>query len=583
MRPVDRTHLKAPPLTADFRTVALLPRLALGITVFASASTAVARQPAPVAPLRPSASAESYVTTESSDVLPAWTPSAILLSGYGQATARTSGTSSPDVTLQRRTTTHLLFALGLFDWVELGLHMPVVVHQRGGITMADGSNQSLVGSAVGDLRVGLKGTVLHTPDRGFGLGLAFDVTAPTGQTTALAGEGAVTYAPQILLRQRMVRGIEAALNLGYWARPNREANGVMLGDLMTYRLALRVPFGRYGQVAALAEMDGGIAPWGGQRQHPMVLRAGLQGRIRSGFVIGAYGGGAAVPGFGVPDVHAIVSFGYVPPHKVRAERAFDGSPRPTAHELARRHARLGGARLTKAPEITRHPDDPDGDKLLAAVDRCPHVAEDFDDFQDGDGCPEQDNDRDGVRDADDLCPVAPELINGYADWDGCPDRRFANGKGKTYARFDPALLLPSLSFEAGATGLDEDSQRDLTELAELVRLNPWIGHVTIEIRVHASNSAVADRRTAELRAYSVQRFLLEQGIDPLRIAVAEPRAVPAGHPERVRVAIGGRPEGNDVMGPSSQDLQRMIAEANGLAGSAPTPPGGVMAQGPDEQ
>ena len=55
------------------------------------------------------------------------------------------------------------------------------------------------------------------------------------------------------------------------------------------------------------------------------------------------------------------------------------------------------------------------------VDKCPDDPEDFDDFEDEDGCPDPDNDRDGILDKDDKCPNEPETKNGFEDEDGCPD------------------------------------------------------------------------------------------------------------------------------------------------------------------
>jgi outer membrane protein OmpA-like peptidoglycan-associated protein len=47
----------------------------------------------------------------------------------------------------------------------------------------------------------------------------------------------------------------------------------------------------------------------------------------------------------------------------------------------------------------------------------------MDEFEDGDGCPDLDNDRDGLLDIDDRCPNRPENFNSYQDEDGCPDVR----------------------------------------------------------------------------------------------------------------------------------------------------------------
>ncbi len=91
-----------------------------------------------------------------------------------------------------------------------------------------------------------------------------------------------------------------------------------------------------------------------------------------------------------------------------------------------------------APEVARLPDwrltlgvtwrlglargDRDQDGLGDAQDACPDEAEDFDGFQDQDGCPDLDNDQDGVPDAKDLAPDLPEDLDGFEDDDGRPDR-----------------------------------------------------------------------------------------------------------------------------------------------------------------
>jgi len=65
--------------------------------------------------------------------------------------------------------------------------------------------------------------------------------------------------------------------------------------------------------------------------------------------------------------------------------------------------------------------DRDGDGLKDDVDKCPDDPEDFDGFEDEDGCPEPDNDRDEILDEDDTCPLIPEDRDGFQDEDGCPE------------------------------------------------------------------------------------------------------------------------------------------------------------------
>ena len=65
--------------------------------------------------------------------------------------------------------------------------------------------------------------------------------------------------------------------------------------------------------------------------------------------------------------------------------------------------------------------DRDGDGIKDDVDKCPDDPEDFDGFQDQDGCPDPDNDHDGIPDVDDKCPNVPEDKDGFQDEDGCPE------------------------------------------------------------------------------------------------------------------------------------------------------------------
>ena len=66
--------------------------------------------------------------------------------------------------------------------------------------------------------------------------------------------------------------------------------------------------------------------------------------------------------------------------------------------------------------------DDDQDGIPDSRDGCPKQAEDFDGFEDQDGCPDADNDKDGVPDTKDLAPDLPEDVDGFEDEDGRPDR-----------------------------------------------------------------------------------------------------------------------------------------------------------------
>jgi hypothetical protein len=75
------------------------------------------------------------------------------------------------------------------------------------------------------------------------------------------------------------------------------------------------------------------------------------------------------------------------------------------------------------------PTDRDLDGMADDVDACPDVPEDYDGFEDVDGCPEPDNDFDGIVDSNDMCPNEPEDLDGMEDSDGCPEGNRADRDG----------------------------------------------------------------------------------------------------------------------------------------------------------
>ncbi len=73
-------------------------------------------------------------------------------------------------------------------------------------------------------------------------------------------------------------------------------------------------------------------------------------------------------------------------------------------------------------EPTPKPGDRDGDGYLDPDDKCPDEPENYNGYQDDDGCPDDpDTDGDGIPDSKDECVLIPEDKDGYLDEDGCPE------------------------------------------------------------------------------------------------------------------------------------------------------------------
>ena len=111
--------------------------------------------------------------------------------------------------------------------------------------------------------------------------------------------------------------------------------------------------------------------------------------------------------------------------------------------------------------------DTDGDGILDSKDACPNQPEDFDGVDDEDGCPErvQDQDGDGILDDRDQCPSQPEDRDGFEDLDGCPD--LDNDKDGILDKVDVCPMKPEdrdlFEDEDGCPDPDNDQDNILDE------------------------------------------------------------------------------------------------------------------------
>ncbi len=549
------------------RVAAITSALALG-----PGQTALA---APGQTLRPAAAVNGHVATESSQVLPKWTPSASLLTTYG----RNLGGATPGrLAVDSRLQSHALVAFGIAGRAQLDVALPMTIAQRG-TGFEDGRFVSLRPAALGDTRLGAKGTILRTPRKGLGLGVMFDATVPSGSDAALTSFGGPTYTPMLLGEVRIVRGVTFAVNTGYAVRPEVNVDGHIGGDAILYRGAVRVPVAPREQFAMFAELDGSASMVRGGGA-PLAGRGGFRWNTRNGLVMNLWAGGAIVASLGLPTVRMGLSVGFAPVRRTRTERAFEGNERKGAVALVRTYDRALVALEDAPPPVIFNPKDPDGDGILASADLCPAVAEDHDGMQDADGCPELDDDRDGLRDAVDLCPRAPEIINGYRDDDGCPDRRLAEG-GETFETFDERRILPALHFADGSSSVDEALGESLDELAELLRLNPWIERLQLAVYVPQTEDAPGDRALALARGAAIRTELQARGVAGWRVQSLPAKTVPGGTPARVRLSLSGRAGALDPVAPRPETLDRLIADAVKDVTSARSGPVVMEAQGPD--
>lgn len=182
--------------------------------------------------------------------------------------------------------------------------------------------------------------------------------------------------------------------------------------------------------------------------------------------------------------------------------------------------------------------------VCTGLDNCPEEAEDFDGYQDDDGCPDPDNDRDGLCDpwveakgmltnfahvckGVDLCPEQAETLNEYKDDDGCPDEVPQPPK--------KVFVLEGVNFESGKATITQDSYVSLMKVVDIMET---FAETTFEIVGHTDNVGIKEKnmQLSADRAAAVKNFLVEKGI-------AESRMVTSGKGDTQPVASNKTPEG----------------------------------------
>ncbi len=152
--------------------------------------------------------------------------------------------------------------------------------------------------------------------------------------------------------------------------------------------------------------------------------------------------------------------------------------------------------------------DPDNDQdgIPDTVDKCPNEAEDKDGFQDEDGCPDPDNDGDGIADANDQCPNEPETYNGYQDEDGCPDQKVV------VVSSNPPIVT-RVEFDKGSIVVKPDAIAVLEAVKATLAQHPEIVLVQIEGHTDATEAP----KVAQARADAVLQWLVQKGADKKRL------------------------------------------------------------------
>ena len=441
----------------------------------------------------------------------------------------------------------LAVALGLYKRFELGLVLPITLSQSSediGALRNDPS-AGLSSAGIGDLRIVPK--VRLVTYRRFSAAIAANFYIPTGDGRRFLGDEGFGVAPKAVLAMNWSR-FGVALNAGYRVRPDNsfqistDQGRVVVDDEVFASLGARASIWKdKADVLVDSRFTIGAEEQNREETSGEIL-AGLRFFLPKGFVANVGAGPGIGRGVGTPTFRLFAALFWQPRKDMKAPVDTDGDGIIDADDAC-----------PKDPEDFDKFEDQDGcpepdndkDGILDVDDKCPNNPEDFDKFEDQDGCPDPDNDKDGIADTDDKCPNQPEDIDRFEDEDGCPDPdndkdgiadtddkcpnqpERVNGvddedgcpdEGKGPVRIQHGkITVPPVFFATNKDQVLKRSYATLELVADLLKKNPWIERLRIEGHTDDRGSDAFNEDLSARRAASVMRFLVTQGVAAERL------------------------------------------------------------------
>ena len=521
-------------------------RLVLSFVVLVAASQAALAQFS-VQKFAPSPYAQDYFTLSGSESNGHLKPNVALFFNYASkplAFVRESGNKVTQDVVKGLAQIDALFSFSLWKRLELGVAVPLAMvsgNSNSASVVAIGGISSFT---LGDLRLGLKGTILDHQRKGFGLAVDLGVTVPTAKDDSFVAEKSATFVPRVIAELN-IDDYRVAFNVGYRMRENSQLGFLAINDEFLMGLGTSIPVWQK-NLFVLGELQSStdVSDFYSERNTRYLEGdAGLKylTDVGLGFTLG--GGAGFLKGVGNPSYRLFASVGWYPRGDAPSDRDHDGiadgkdlcpdDPEdldnyrdddgcPDPDNDGDTILDVNDKCPDKAEDMDKFADadgcpdpDNDADGILDASDACPNEAEDLDKFQDVDGCPDPDNDKDGVLDAADKCPLDPETVNEYEDQDGCPDTPPA-----VFITKEKIVIMQKVFFQKGTDVVLKKSYDILEQVGTILKDHPEITKISVEGHTSSEGKAELNKKLSEKRAAAIVKFLTKKGIDKKRLTSA---------------------------------------------------------------
>lgn len=373
------------------------------------------------------------------------------------------------------------WSMGMLDRIELGLSIPVVVHQSALLPDDLASDATPLGPA--DATLHLRGLLLDPSRRALGLVVEAPLTLPTGNQSAWMGMAGPAVEPRLLATRRQ-GGVEATMGVGVLLQPRFELYNLVDDDKLTWRAAadLLLPL-RGGPLAGAsvgAELLGAIPLRPDERQ-PYHSTAEVVGGARlplGPLDLTAALGAGLLDGVGSPDWRGLVAVSAGRPRRLPGAALTDTLALGEAL-LAEETSLAAALPVEEAPVEEPLVEEP----LVEVVELQP-----------------PDRDGDGVADPDDACPE-----QAGRDAQGCP----VDGPRLTR---DQIVVTDHIHFATGRAELLPESHGLLLRVVSLLEEHPDL-QVRVEGHADATGRDELNQRLSEQRAAAVRAFLVHAARD----------------------------------------------------------------------
>lgn len=299
------------------------------LCVVSSRSWAVSRPDASI--FNPAPDVSRYLNTRQAENLRQWKPAGGFFLDYGNAPIKVVDltTGSTQKVVGTVMTGHVTGAIGLIDWAQIGVDIPVLLYETfsnpnaGAVT--GGPTQKFIGK-LGDIKMEAQFQILDINRYNIGVAVAPFAQFSTGKKNIYFSNEQMSGGIRAIVEGKVKNRYYFAGNFGYqYLKRNQYFAGnadAYIGSLFLFGVGAHVDVGKGFSVIGEATGETVLSNFfKSSRQTPMTLLGGARYTIETGPVQGLQftlaGGSGITKGVGAPMGEAILSIAYRRPNVVR--------------------------------------------------------------------------------------------------------------------------------------------------------------------------------------------------------------------------------------------------------------------------